>query len=80
MLREIDTVETHLVVSRWAHLTREYETDLAAEGDTVSAADVQLERARKERAGRESEAREHPLTKMVMETFGASIKEIKTDV
>lgn len=38
MLREIDTVETHLVVSRWGHLTREYETDLAAE-DLVSLAD-----------------------------------------
>lgn len=40
MLREIDTVETHLVISRWGHLTREYETDLAAE-DLVSLADHQ---------------------------------------
>ena len=38
MLREIHTVETHLVISRWGHLTREYETDLAAE-DLVSLAD-----------------------------------------
>ena len=28
----------------------------------------------------ESEAREHPITKHVLQTFGAQIKEIKTDV
>ena len=33
-----------------------------------------------ERSRRESEAREHPITKHVLQTFGASIKEIKTDV
>ncbi|MEO8552382.1 MAG: hypothetical protein ABI678_20535, partial [Kofleriaceae bacterium] len=33
-----------------------------------------------ERKQRESEAREHPITKHVLQTFGASIKEIKTDV
>ncbi len=33
-----------------------------------------------ERHKRESEAREHPITKHVLQTFGASIKEIKTDV
>jgi hypothetical protein len=33
-----------------------------------------------ERNKRESEAREHPITKHVLQTFGASIKEIKTDV
>lgn len=33
-----------------------------------------------ERTRRESEAREHPITKHVLQTFGASIKEIKTDV
>jgi hypothetical protein len=38
--------------------------------------DKQFEEKRK----RESEAREHPVTKLVLETFGASIKEIKTDV
>ena len=31
-------------------------------------------------AAAQSEAREHPVTKLVLETFGASIKEIKTDV
>ena len=33
-----------------------------------------------ERARREAEAREHPITKHVLQTFGAQIKEIKTDV
>jgi DNA polymerase III subunit gamma/tau len=33
-----------------------------------------------ERNKREHEAREHPITKHVLQTFGASIKEIKTDV
>jgi DNA polymerase-3 subunit gamma/tau len=33
-----------------------------------------------ERTRREQEAREHPITKHVLQTFGASIKEIKTDV
>lgn len=33
-----------------------------------------------ERNKREKEAREHPMTKHVLQTFGASIKEIKTDV
>jgi hypothetical protein len=33
-----------------------------------------------ERNKREKEAREHPITKHVLQAFGASIKEIKTDV
>jgi DNA polymerase-3 subunit gamma/tau len=33
-----------------------------------------------ERTRREAEAREHPMTKQVLQTFGAQIKEIKTDV
>jgi DNA polymerase-3 subunit gamma/tau len=33
-----------------------------------------------ERSKREQEAREHPITKHVLQAFGASIKEIKTDV
>jgi len=38
------------------------------------------ERAAEDRRRREHEAREHPATKLVLETFGAQIKEIKTDV
>jgi hypothetical protein len=33
-----------------------------------------------EKNKREKEAREHPITKHVLQTFGAAIKEIKTDV
>jgi DNA polymerase III subunit gamma/tau len=38
------------------------------------------ERTTAERNRREAEAREHPITKHVLQTFGAQIKEIKTDV
>jgi hypothetical protein len=38
------------------------------------------EKSSAERQKREQEAREHPITKHVLQTFGASIKEIKTDV
>jgi hypothetical protein len=39
-----------------------------------------LARADDEKRRREAEAREHPMTRLVVETFGGSIKEIKTDV
>lgn len=38
------------------------------------------EKSSAERTKREQEAREHPITKHVLQAFGASIKEIKTDV
>ncbi len=38
------------------------------------------EKSSAERLKREAEAREHPITKHVLQTFGAQIKEIKTDV
>jgi DNA polymerase-3 subunit gamma/tau len=38
------------------------------------------ERTSAERTRREEEARAHPITKHVLQTFGAQIKEIKTDV
>ena len=37
-------------------------------------------KANEEKQRREREAREHPMTRLVLETFGAQIKEIKTDV
>jgi len=37
-------------------------------------------KAHEEKQKREREAREHPMTRLVLETFGAQIKEIKTDV
>jgi hypothetical protein len=45
-----------------------------------SLIEVDTQRRAAERSTRESEAREHPATRMVLQTFGASIKEIKTDV
>jgi hypothetical protein len=55
----------------------------AAESDagaSRSVVEVTRDRAADEKKKREAEAREHPVTKLVLETFGASIKEIKTDV
>ena len=55
----------------------------AAESDQAGARSVvETVRANSsaERAKREQEAREHPITKHVLQTFGAQIKEIKTDV
>jgi hypothetical protein len=56
------------------------EGQLQAVGDVRSAAGLERQRIEKERAEREAEARGHPLTRVVLDTFGASIKEIKTDV
>jgi hypothetical protein len=55
----------------------------AAESNTGVARSVletTRERTSAERNRRETEAREHPITKHVLQTFGAQIKEIKTDV
>jgi DNA polymerase III subunit gamma/tau len=45
-----------------------------------SIIEAEADRRQAETSRRQDEAREHPLTKVVLETFGASIKEIKTDV
>ena len=55
----------------------------AGESSTAGARSVletTQERTSAERGKREAEAREHPITKHVLRTFGAQIKEIKTDV
>jgi DNA polymerase-3 subunit gamma/tau len=55
----------------------------AGESSTAGARSVledTRERTSAERTKRELEAREHPITKHVLQTFGAQIKEIKTDV
>jgi DNA polymerase III subunit gamma/tau len=49
-------------------------------GASRSVVEADRERAQAERKKREAEAREHPMTKHVLATFGAHIKEIKTDV
>jgi DNA polymerase-3 subunit gamma/tau len=56
---------------------------ILSEADAVAARSIveaEQDRQQHERDRRQSEAREHPLTKMVLDTFGAAIKEIKTDV
>jgi DNA polymerase-3 subunit gamma/tau len=49
------------------------------EAATPSLVDVEAERQRQSRQTREDEARKHPITEAVIQTFGASIKEIKVD-
>lgn len=55
------------------------ERESAASG-ARSVLETSQDRSRVERSRREAEAREHPITKHVLQTFGAQIKEIKTDV
>jgi DNA polymerase-3 subunit gamma/tau len=45
-----------------------------------SVLEAHRERSSAERSRREAEARAHPITRHVLQTFGAQIKEIKTDV
>ena len=45
----------------------------------ASLVDVEAERQRQTQKAREDEARKHPITEAVIQTFGASIKEIKVD-
>jgi phosphoenolpyruvate carboxylase len=55
----------------------------ASESRTTGARSIletTRERTSAERTKREAEARAHPITKHVLQTFGAQIKEIKTDV
>jgi DNA polymerase III subunit gamma/tau len=55
----------------------------AGESSTAGARSVletTRERSSAERSKREAEARAHPITKHVLQAFGAQIKEIKTDV
>jgi len=55
----------------------------ASESQTMVARSIletTRERSSAERTKREAEARSHPITKHVLQTFGAQIKEIKTDV
>jgi DNA polymerase-3 subunit gamma/tau len=55
----------------------------ASESNTTGARSIledTRERTSAERTKREAEARAHPITKHVLQTFGAQIKEIKTDV
>ncbi len=52
----------------------------SASAGNRSLIETSREKSTAERTKREAEAREHPITKHVLQTFGAQIKEIKTDV
>jgi hypothetical protein len=54
--------------------------ELEAVPSAISIVEAEAERRRLERDARQAEARAHPLTRAVLDTFGAEIKEIKTDV
>ena len=52
----------------------------SASAPARSVLELDRQRSADERERREAEARAHPMTKIVLQTFGAQIKEIKTDV
>lgn len=52
----------------------------SASAGARSVLETSREKSSAEKSKREAEAREHPITKHVLQTFGAQIKEIKTDV
>ena len=56
------------------------ESDRRVAESARSIVEAEADRRRQESVRRTAEAREHPVTKMVLDTFGASIEEIKTDV
>lgn len=56
------------------------DADEARVSEARSILEVDRDRREADKQNRELEAREHPITKMVMQTFGADIQEIKTDV
>jgi hypothetical protein len=52
----------------------------SASAGARSVLETSREKSTAEKTKREAEAREHPITKHVIQTFGGQIKEIKTDV
>jgi DNA polymerase-3 subunit gamma/tau len=79
------------VLRRVLHETFGHTRDLKISVRTLSEAELESiparsvleskrEKSTAERSKRETEAREHPITKHVIQTFGGHIKEIKTDV
>jgi hypothetical protein len=75
ILRELGPQLRNLKVS--VRLLDERESSTAG---ARSMLETTRDRSSAERTKREAEAREHPITKHVLQTFGAQIKEIKTDV
>ncbi len=75
ILRELGAELKNLKVS--VRLLDDRESNTAG---ARSVLETTRDRSSAERTKREAEAREHPITKHVLQTFGAHIKEIKTDV
>ncbi len=61
-------------------IVRMLDANESAQGGTRSVLEDTRAKSLVERSKREAEAREHPITKHVLQTFGGQIKEIKTDV
>ena len=83
-LREKDHADAirDVMRDRFGH-TPKVTIRLLEESEGSNARSVQeatREKSHVERGKREAEAREHPMTKQVLQTFGGHIKEIKTDV
>jgi len=74
-LKELKKIITELV---GAPLDVKVKTEAAA-SEGRSLLEVEAEKREAERKKNEDEARAHPITEKVLETFGASIKEIKFD-
>jgi hypothetical protein len=78
--REPDTVkDLKRVVGEILGVPVEVKVKEDTGGGAKSVAEVEAEKNQAENEKREKEARGHPLTEKVIQTFGASIKEIKLD-
>jgi len=75
ILRELGPDQKNIKLS--VRLLDERESASAGARSTL---ETSRDKSSAERTKREAEAREHPITKHVLQTFGAQIKEIKTDV
>jgi hypothetical protein len=64
----------------YAIAVRLLDANESASAPSRSVVELDRERSAEERRRREAELRDHPVTKRVLSTFGAEIKEIKTDV
>jgi hypothetical protein len=77
------TAIVHTLGPELAHIKVSIRLLDASESQTAGARSIletSRERTSAERTKREAEARAHPIMKHVLQTFGAQIKEIKTDV
>ncbi len=75
IIRELGAELAHVKIA-----VRMLDATESAKGGVRSSLEDSRAKSSAERHKREAEAREHPITKHVLQTFGAQIKEIKTDV